>query len=90
MLLETYKHDSDITLRFNFNQISFISRSAAQQLILEKKDLEKKRINIVFSNLETQINQMIELAAHKLDRKKLETTQKTFNPEELEEYLMSF
>ena len=91
MLLDRYKNDSNLTLRFNFNQIAFISRSAAQQLILEKKELEKMKINIIFSNLESQINQMMELAAHKLDRKKINVTQKTFaNAEELNEFLLSF
>ncbi len=91
ILVDKYRTSSDVTLTFDFNQIAFISRSSAQQLVLEKKALEKNRIKFVYLNIAPQVNQMLELAAHKLDRKIPDVYVKEFSSkEELSDFILDF
>jgi anti-anti-sigma regulatory factor len=90
-LLDKHRDCTNCVFKFDFNQIIFMSRSSAQQLILERNDFLKKNNRFVFSNIDFQVNRIIELAANKLERKKLETIPLQFkSKEELSNFLLAF
>jgi len=59
-------------LVIDFSGISFISSSAAHQLVLEIRDLNKYRTEVTFINICDDVKRMIDLA--KTDRKNVFTT----------------
>ncbi len=56
---------SDAIFILDFERIDFVSRSAAQQLELEKTKLKAKNVQIYLINTNDNINKMIELAKNK-------------------------
>lgn len=89
-IIEKYRLSSDLKITFDFSQINFLSRSAAQQLILERDYFVNKNIKFEFTNIEFQVNKMLELAESKLERKKIAVTHKQINSiDELECFLCS-
>ncbi len=91
IILDKYRSDTNLTIIFNFAFIAFLSRSAAQQLVLERKSLEKNNIKFSYINIDLQLNKILELAAHKLERKNLDVVQQHFeSSEELNNFLVSF
>jgi len=57
----------------DFSKIHIISSSASHQFILESRELEKKNIQVSFTNTTKDIEKMLELA--KTDRKNIFTVQ---------------
>jgi len=55
-----------------FSDISFISSSAAHQMVIEIRLLEQRNINVKCENMNPDVSRMIELS--KTDRKNLFTT----------------
>ncbi len=91
LLLKKYYAASDVEIVLNFDRILFISRSAAQQLILERKILEQNRIRLRLENLSPFVNQMIQLADAKRKKNPPVITSREFDsPLELQEFLTSF
>jgi anti-anti-sigma regulatory factor len=68
ILLKKFKTSHNLNIVFDFYGIYFMSRSSAQQLMLEKKELEKNNIKISFINITPNVNKILEVAEHKLDR----------------------
>jgi anti-anti-sigma regulatory factor len=55
----------------DFLDIYFISSSAAHQIVMEVRDLEKKKVKVVTVNMDEDVYKMLELA--KTDRKNIFT-----------------
>lgn len=68
-LLKNIKTDE---LIIDFSDISFISSSAAHQMVIEIRLLEQRNINVKCENMNPDVSRMIELS--KTDRKNLFTT----------------
>ena len=62
-LFETLKNDSFDFIVLNFTKIDFISRSAAHQLIIERKEFKK---SIEFKNLNKTLEEMINKVSHSI------------------------
>ncbi len=80
------------TITLDFKDICFVSRSAAQQLELEKVALKKRNVDLVMVNTSESIEKMFLLAEDKSQRlEKLDITIKTFSTEiERREFMLSF
>jgi anti-anti-sigma regulatory factor len=89
MLFNNKMQDSKIEL--DFSKIFFLSRSAAQQLELEKVELRKRNVEISCINANETIKKMLELVRNQSkSRINSEVTFKTFKSEsERTEFLMS-
>ena len=74
----------------DFSEISFISSSAAHQLVLKMREYEKKNIQVTLLNMKEEVERMINIA--KTDRKNIFTSQpvevvEVISEEELEDLL---
>lgn len=89
-LFKEYHSLANIEVVLDFNNIVFISRSAAQQLILERRQLESNKSRVVLENLSPFVNKMIQVADAKRKKNIPKITTKEFStPQELEEFLIS-
>ena len=57
----------------DFSDIAFISSSAAHQLVLKERELAKKSVQVIFLNIDDEVQRMINIA--RTDRKNIFTTQ---------------
>jgi hypothetical protein len=90
-LLKKYYSESNLLISIDFANVHFVSRSAAQQLILERKALEPRNICFRYINIEFHINTILELAEHKLTRKQLDVKSVVFNNnKEFNEFILNF
>lgn len=89
-LLAKYREIKNIEIDLNFENISFVSRSTAQQIILERNLLKKISSNITFTNVSYDISLMLNVAENskknppKIVEKEFATSQ------ELETFMLSF
>ena len=60
-------------INIDFSDIAFISSSAAHQLVLKERELEKKNIQLFLLNVDDEVQRMINIA--RTDRKNIFTTQ---------------
>jgi len=67
-----FKNIKTDELIIDFSDISFISSSAAHQMVIEIRLLEQRNINVKCENMNPDVSRMIELS--KTDRKNLFTT----------------
>lgn len=89
-LLDKYRKETDLKIVFNFDRMAFCSRSAAQQMVLEQKKLLGNNIKIEFRNVPFEVNKILELAQHKLDRKKIEVHHVQFStPADFESFMLA-
>ena len=54
----------------DFENITFVSRSASHQLIIEKRELEKENVEVAFVKMSTEVKKMIEVVKKSLDKPK--------------------
>jgi anti-anti-sigma regulatory factor len=91
VLLDKHRNQSDLDIVFNFDRIQFCSRSAAQQIVSEKKTFSKNNVTFSYRNVPFDVNKILELAEHKLTRKKLDIKEKEISSqEEFESFLLSY
>ena len=57
-------------IEVDFDDISFISRSASHQLLIEERELEKKHIEVNFIKMTTEVKKMIETVKKSLSKPK--------------------
>jgi anti-anti-sigma regulatory factor len=79
----------------DFAKIGFLSRTAAHELLLVQNELSSKGVDISFLNVNTQVNEMLELVKKSLGREKQTGFRfvkwLTFEDEKkYEEYLLQF
>lgn len=66
--------DHNATIVFDFDDIKFISRSAAHELLSFIRNLDAKNIDYEFINMESEVKLMIDKVEQTLDKKRKSNT----------------
>ena len=71
-IVNLFRFDSEKvhSVKVDFEDIVFISRSATHQLITEKRKLEKENIQVTFVKINSEIEKMIDAVIKAVDKPK--------------------
>ena len=89
-LLDKYKNSKQFEIVLNFSRIIFLSRSSAQQIILEKEKFKVNKTIITYINLNPEVSKMLNVAENKERRLPVIEHKEFSSTEELEEFMLSF
>ena len=91
VLLSKYSNLKGAVIALDFERVIFCSRSSAQQIVLIKKNMIYNNTRLEYINVDLNVNKMLELAEHKLTRRNVEISRKSFSSKsDLESFMLAF